>query len=286
MKLSRVILFIIGAGLMNSIAIAELSTEKAVLNNDDKIIANAQFSVAKEGDLYVATKINDQLIFFANGGKNLTITATPFLRNGKFSGKVPLFNLSAKGVPAGRYPLYQVVVETNKNPFETRNWRGKLNIINFMINLATTESGDLDDDGFADNDSDHDGFYDDDKNQDGFYDDDRDKDGYRDGDLNRNGITDDKTSPPKDKEDKEDKEEDKPVSTDPTILQGKSFYNTCAASACHGADPKANQHDVLKGKDHNLILNAIANDTGGMGILKNTLTAESAKQISAYLNSL
>ena len=294
MKLFQIIPFIISCSLLSQVAVAELKTERAVLDDDDNITTNAEFSVAEQGDLYVATKINDQLIFFANGGKDLVPTPTPFIRNGNFSGTVPLFDISAEGVPAGRYPLYQVITKTNSDPLDTRNWKGKLSIINFMINLATTENGDLDDDGFADNDLNHDGFYDDDKNQDGFHDDDRNKDGYRDGDLNRNGSIDEDESQAKE-EDEDDPEnptdnkgdDDKPVSTDPAILQGKSFYSTCADSACHGPNPKANEHNILSAaEDHKLILNAIKNNTGGMSILNNTITEEAAKNVSAYLKSL
>lgn len=299
MKITTLTAVIIGCSCISPIAIAELKTDRAVINADETISASANFSVAESGDLYVATKINGQLIFFANGGKDFTPKIIPFIRNGNYSGKVPLFNLSAQGVPAGRYPLYQVVTKPNSDPLDTKNWTGKLNSINFMINLPISESGDLDEDGFAENDANHDGFYDDDKNQDGFYDDDRDKDGYRDGDLNRDGElnddeeAEDNTTPktPEDKEDTEpkeadDKDDDTPSSTDPSILQGQGFYNTCADSACHGADPKANQNRILLGKDPAVILKAIAANTGGMEILKNTIQADSAEKVSVYLKSL
>jgi mono/diheme cytochrome c family protein len=53
---------------------------------------------------------------------------------------------------------------------------------------------------------------------------------------------------------------------------------------CHGVNPAQNISKVLKGANSSsTILNAIANDVGGMSFLKGTIGATQAADIAAYL---
>ena len=73
-------------------------------------------------------------------------------------------------------------------------------------------------------------------------------------------------------------------------VRGKTLYQTaqplaCATSSCHGPDPTQNAKNILNGRNPQVILNAIAQGTGGMGIFQNTITTTDAADIAAYLTN-
>jgi len=193
MKKFKMMAVVIGYSTITNIAVAGLQTERAVVNDPTQnIAASVQFPTPVKGDLYIATKVGKQYLFLNKAGQ-FTPETSPFSQATEYSGKVPLFNIPAKGSAPGRYPLYQVVTNPGSNPLDFNNWvggLGGLSTMNFTIGLPPEQSGDFNNDGFADNDLNKDGFYDDDLNKDGFHDSDLNKDGFYDDDKNRNGIRD------------------------------------------------------------------------------------------------
>jgi len=288
MKYLKAIAMIIGYSAITNIAVADLQTSRAVVNDPtQQIAATANFPTPVSGDLYIATQVGGQNFFLKEGGQ-FTPNVTPFSQTTQHSGQIPLFNITAKGSAPGRYPLFQVVTKPGTDPLNFNNWVGGiggLSIINFMIGLPTTESGDFDNNGFAD----------DDLNKDGYHDDDLNKDGYHDDDKNRNGI-----------HDSLENKAPTPVVTPtpvvaPTpvvtpspvvvpvtniIAEGQAAYGSCASSGCHGANPAFGQNRILLGRNPNRIINAIRGNFGGMSFLSAVITADSANKISAYLNSI
>lgn len=215
-----ILAIILSLNVVSTIALADLRTDRAVVKNDgsEEIVAVARFSDPVEGDLYIATQIDGELIFIVNEGIELSPTPVPFRANGIFTDDIVVLNASALGILPGRYPLFKVVTLPGTDPLDFRNWVGGLNglsRINFSIGLPTNESLDHDDDGFPDDDlnrdgyhdddldldglhdddSNRDGFHDDDSDRDGFHDDDSDRDGFHDDDLNHDGLRDDESHP-------------------------------------------------------------------------------------------
>jgi len=275
----KTIVMAIGLSTITQLAVAELNTDRAVIHSDDdthRVAAHANFATSVSGDLYLATQVNGELLFFANGGQELTFEPVPFASNNEYSGQIPLFDFPAAGIAPGRYPVYQVVTQAGTDPLNFNNWvggLGGLSVINFNISLPAEISGDFNNDGFADDDHDRDGFHDDDHDQDGFHDDDSDRDGYHDDDHDRDGHTDHDHS-------------DDNNNTNGDAEQGRSRYTTCASSSCHGADPAMNQNHILEARDPSEILEAIQEDKGGMGFLRDAITTSDAQNIAAYLNNL
>ncbi|MGB3429817.1 MAG: choice-of-anchor D domain-containing protein [Burkholderiaceae bacterium] len=72
-------------------------------------------------------------------------------------------------------------------------------------------------------------------------------------------------------------------------VRGKALYQTdapvTACSGCHGTDPTRNDKKILNGRDPQVILNAIASNTGGMGFYKGLVTSVDAADIAAYLTN-
>ena len=72
-------------------------------------------------------------------------------------------------------------------------------------------------------------------------------------------------------------------------VRGKALYQTdapvLACSSCHDADPTQNTRNILKGRDPQVILNAIATNTGNMGFYQGKVTATDAADIAAYLTN-
>ncbi len=99
-----------------SLAQAELQTDKAIINDaTQRISAFANFTTPVHGDLYLATQINNTLLFFSGNG-DVSAEIIPFSQEKEYSGRLPLFDFSAKGITAGRYPLYQVVTHPGTDP--------------------------------------------------------------------------------------------------------------------------------------------------------------------------
>jgi len=194
-KFNKIVLAMVLTGVTN-LASAALSTDCAVMPNDanSRLSARANFSTPIRGDLYIATKVDGQFLFFAKGGQETSLDPLPFAENTEYSGDLSLFDFSAAGIAPGRYPLFQVVTNPGTDPLDFTNWVGGLSglsSINFNIGLPVEVSGDFNGDCFADNDLNRDGFRDDDLNKDGFADDDLNKDGFSADDLNRDGFHDD-----------------------------------------------------------------------------------------------
>ncbi len=186
MRKINLFVFLVILIILNTSVSADLRTDRAVLRNDgtEQIVAIARFQDPVEGDLYIATQVNGELLFISNEGNNFSSTPVPFRANSLFSEDIAVLNVRSQGIPPGRYPLFKVVTQPGTDPLDFRNWvggLGGLRSINFIIGLSADESLDLDGDGFPD----------DDLNRDGFHDDDIDRDGFHDGDRDRNGFDDD-----------------------------------------------------------------------------------------------
>jgi cytochrome c553 len=259
----------IGLSALSNLALADISTSKAVLGNDgsERLAASADFTAAVEGDLYIAIGVEEKLLFLANGGNSLTERVSPFAANQVYIGSIPLFNFSTAGISAGRYPVYKIVTRTGTDPLNFTNWVGGLTSVNFMVGLPVAHSGDFDGDGFADSDLDQDGYYDDDLDKDGFHDDDHDKDGYYDDDHDKDGWSDSNGSMV-------------PVTGGTT---GKALYAIHCAE-CHGVDPSRGKNDIYEAVDPRETREAINENEGGMGILS-FLTDAELQAIAAYVRN-
>jgi hypothetical protein len=264
------IMLALGLSALSGPLAAELYTPKAVVTNDgrDTLLATVRFATPVNGDLYVAVMVDGQLLFFADNGLTFSPAVLPFQAGQNFSADVTVLNLNSNGIPAGQYPMYQVVTTPGSDPLNFQNWIGgpsALSVINFSIGLPVAIHGDFDGNGFADDDANQDGFHDDDLNKDGFHDDDLNQDGYHDDDLNFNGISD---------------------ALENTGPNGQALYETetCASSACHGTNPARNQNGVLAGQNPNNIRNAINRNKGGMGFL-NYLSDAELQAIADYLQT-
>jgi hypothetical protein len=175
---------------------ADLSTNRPVVSNDgnERVTAKVKFQTPVNGDLYIATRVNGELLFLADEGTLFTTAIVPYRANSHFSGDFDALDISGQGINPGRYPLYQVVTQPGSDPLNFMNWiggLGGLSTINFNIGLPVNLSGDFDKNGFSDDDHNHDGFHDDDNNRDGLHDDDNDHNGFHDDDLNHDGFHDD-----------------------------------------------------------------------------------------------
>jgi len=128
------------------------------------------------GDRYVAVRVNGAgpLLFVTPGGTSVTTNPTPFSTGGTPAGtSAPLFNVNSLGLAPGTYQVIEVDTDAGADPFDSSKWHaGSLNVKNFSVGQSTAVSGDIDGDGFPDDDANHDGFHDDDKNFNGFHDDD------------------------------------------------------------------------------------------------------------------
>ncbi len=302
----------VAAMLVTGSALADLKPERTVLPNDDSSAyarVDAEFNQPASGDLYLATQVNGQFLFFTRNG--ITNNVEPLSRNGKYSGSVRVLDLPVQGVAPGRYPVYQVVTFPDADPFDFRNWiggPGGLNVVNFQIGLPQSITGDFDNDGFPDDDANRDGFYDDDADKDGFHDDDADKDGFHDDDADKDGFHDADEDGNGGQLGFEDSDIDgidfgdsgdsgnitppppngTPVTPD-QITAGRAIYEqNCQNSGCHrhGDNPRQNMNGVLGARNPATARAAINRNTGGMGYLNNLLTDADLQAIADYLNNI
>lgn len=254
------IVAVIALSVASNASFADLNTPKAVLNTvNDRLVVSSSFVTPVSGDLYLATIVGGKLIFLINNGQQASYDAAPFATNQTYQEPRILFDMSTAGIPAGRYPFYQVVTKTGMSLFDQANWMGGVSLINFMVGLPVEVSGDFNQDGFADDDSSRNGFYDDDLNYDGYHDDDLDRDGYHDDDLNRDGYHDVVTS------------------------NGKDLY-VVNCVACHGANPMQGINGIRLAVDPNQTRSAINRNKGGMGYL-NFLTDSELQAIADYVKN-
>ena len=166
-------------------AFADLATNRPVVRNDgnERVTAKVKFRSPVDGDLYIATRVNGELLFLADEGNSFTTVITPYRSHSHFSEDIDVLDISGLGIAPGLYPLYQVVTQPGSDPLNFMNWiggLGGLSTINFNIGLPVNLTGDFDNNGFFDDDLNHDSFHDDDNNHDGFHDDDRNHDGLHD----------------------------------------------------------------------------------------------------------
>ena len=140
---------------------ADLATNRAVVTNDgnERIIAKVKFQNPVNGDLYIATQVNGELLFLADEGSSFTTVVTPYRSHSHFSEDIDVLDISGQGINPGRYPLYQVVTLPGSDPLNFMNWiggLGGLSTINFNIGLPVNLTGDFNKDGFFDDDNNHD----------------------------------------------------------------------------------------------------------------------------------
>ena len=170
----------------------ELTAERSVIRDGAPIAPLLRSSVARVGDLYVATRIGGQLWFLTSSGWSRD--PLPWESSAELIDAVALFEFRSVGVAPGKYPLFVFTTDPGADPLDFRNWHGELNGVkrlNFSINEGKAVSTDLDDDGWPDDDRNKDGFSDDDRDYDGLHDDDHDEDGLHDDDLDEDGYHDD-----------------------------------------------------------------------------------------------
>jgi cytochrome c553 len=142
--------------------------------------------VNQAADLYLATQIQQQLLFFV-GSEGLSPHPRPLLRQDGFITERALLDVDSEQIPAGRYQIYQVLTRADGDIFNPEDWLSGLSTLNFIIGETQASSRDFDNDGFSDDDINHDGYHDGDHDHDGYddeYDDRDENDEYDDRDEN------------------------------------------------------------------------------------------------------
>ncbi len=165
----------------------------SVVKDAEDIQVSVNFPQAKTGDLYIAADVGGVLYFYTDHGWAPTPLPREYSKTYLGTKQINLGNSS--GIAPGIYPVYQVVTTPNApDVYDTRNWIGGLASLgqtSFQVKLPAQISGDLNGDGWADDDANHDGYHDDDSNHDGAHDDDANRDGYHDDDANHDAFHDD-----------------------------------------------------------------------------------------------
>jgi len=162
---------------LGSASASTLDVNKTVFGASGGTIAPTVTNTTPDsGDRYVAIQVNGggSLFFVTPGGTSVTTTKTKFA-TGTFPAGIPatLFSVNSLGLAPGTYQVIEVDTDAGADPFDSSKWHaGSLNVKNFSVGQSTAVSGDIDGDGFPDDDANHDGFHDDDKNFNGFHDDD------------------------------------------------------------------------------------------------------------------
>lgn len=242
----------------------EFATNRALVGQDDPIEVKLRFNEPDSGDLYVAVQVGDKLFFYGEDG-SFSEQAIPRSRAGQYSGEIGLFYFPPGVVPSFPYILYAVVTNPGANVFDPNNWHGGWDgLARELVQVGNSffGPGDLDDDGYYDDDFDRNGFHDDDRNYDGYHDDDLNQDGWHDDDRDHDGQHDDHNPSQGDS------------------VRGQTLYAQ-HCSGCHGQVPDARR----RGKDAEDIAEAIAQNKGGMGFLAGVLSSSELQDLAAYLNS-
>lgn len=105
--------------------------------NGDHVIATVSFPTPVQGDLYLATQVGGNFYFFSPGAA-ISPAPVAFEKNGLFSAEMTVLDFPSDGIPAGMYPVYQVVAHAGSDVMQVGNWVGGLSQINFNINLNNT----------------------------------------------------------------------------------------------------------------------------------------------------
>ncbi len=166
--------FLLGIGSLHYVYADGIYTPKAVLPQqvDERLQVRYQGDTSEAADLYLATLLQQQLLFFT--GQGVSLEAMPILRQEGFIPDRTLLDIAVDNIPAGRYQVYQVLVKAGGDVFNFADWIGGLSTLNFIVGENSVSSRDYDGDGFADDDHDHDGYHDNDHDRDGYDDNERD----------------------------------------------------------------------------------------------------------------
>ncbi len=280
---------IIGAAFLSPVmADVKIETDRAVIDPNLDLTARVCFPAPDQGDLYVAALIDGVLYFYGENGQ-FSPDPVPYRQDGQYDANqcLPLFTFPGELVPGGRYILYSIVTDTGADPYDFTRWHGPLGRQLFIAHEPPETSGDHDGDGWPDDDDDrngfsdywdrdYDGWRDDDEDRDGYSDMDHDRDGWRDDDSDRDGVPDD------------DDERGVPPSggqNEASLTRGEALYAEHCAG-CHGADPAVDgRNSIYEAAKAYEILEAIAKNKGGMGVLSSTIGMPEAEDIAAFVRS-
>ena len=145
--------------LSGSVLSSELSTPRTVIRDNENINVTARFPNGETGDLYLATVVNDKVLFITPNG--LSEKVEPKNKAQYFEGIYPLLDTPASALTPGVYPLYQVLTRTDGNPYNQTDWIGNIAQMNFTVKMPDDVGRDYNRDGFPDDDLSHTGFHDD-----------------------------------------------------------------------------------------------------------------------------
>lgn len=116
---------------------------------------------AVQGDLYLATVLSDQQLYFLTADMGLQTSPIAFAKNQSFSGQQTVLSIPYSSIPAGIYPVYQVITAVNQSPFDTTAWLTSVQNLQFTVGLPPHISHDENRDGIADSDCNGNGLADD-----------------------------------------------------------------------------------------------------------------------------
>ncbi|MDD2814425.1 MAG: cytochrome c [Thiotrichaceae bacterium] len=135
---------LLGLGAFASQAYSsELTSSKTTISDADNFSATARFTTPEQGDLYLAAQLPDGKFYFITESIGFSETPVAFKKNQSFSGDYTLLNLPAKGLGAGTYLLYSLVVNANANPYDSTSWVGGaqgLHVLTFTMQAATSST--------------------------------------------------------------------------------------------------------------------------------------------------
>lgn len=122
---------------------SELTSSKLTLSDSDSFTATARFTTPEQGDLYLAVQLPNGKFYFITESIGFSETPVVFKKNQSFSGDYTLLNVPAKGLTAGNYLLYSLVVNADASPYDTSSWVGGaqgLHILSFTMQAATSST--------------------------------------------------------------------------------------------------------------------------------------------------
>lgn len=122
---------------------SELISSKTSISDADSFTATARFANPEQGDLYVAAQLPNGKFYFITDSLSFSETPVVFKKNQSFSGDYTLLNVPAKGLSAGNYLLYSLVVNANASPYDTSSWVGGsqgLHVLTFTMQAATSST--------------------------------------------------------------------------------------------------------------------------------------------------
>ena len=261
-------------GLMSCVAQAKLVADKTELGSGEKAVISVTFATPVRGDLYLAVNINNELYFFAEQGNSFSKAIVPWVRNSYFANDLNVLEIVNSGVPAGIYPLFEVVTLPGKNPLDFSNWVGGLNALS-QLNIQLRKAAVTSPFNPITNQSCRAAVFSAKKSAEKEtvtlevnHDDDA---ATSEAQINCGVITPTPTATPT------------PTPVTPSATNGKRLF-LAICSSCHGSNPDADQNDVLEGKNYLRIKDAINRNKGDrMGVLKGLVSDNDLKAIAEYL---